>query len=209
MHTIAAEYPFVYYQGNAIDIEDYVPMIDKIGEYGGELECQISTKIFNTNILIVKSNILNENKDNEDLDESGSIRNSYYYTYYEYFGEFNKDIYVPLCILEYLESCKHYEILYYNENFKGDILINNTQPEYKTMEINNNNLKKGDNHKTKNLLIENRNKNNIIKSKEKNINLDIERTNNIAIEDDKNKYNQASEIDNSDNKNKNSMKMII
>ena len=35
MDTIAAEYPFVYYQGNAIDIENYVSKLDKIGEYGG------------------------------------------------------------------------------------------------------------------------------------------------------------------------------
>ena len=50
----------------------------------------------------------------------------------------NKVIYVPLCILDYLESCKHYEILYYNENIKEDILINKDSPEFKTMEINNN-----------------------------------------------------------------------
>ena len=73
------------------------------------------------------------------------------------------------------------------------------------MEINNNNnLKKGDNNKTKIMLIKKINKDINIKSKENNINLDIEHTNNIAIEEDKNKYNQTSEIDSKDNKNKNS-----
>ena len=73
------------------------------------------------------------------------------------------------------------------------------------MEINNNNnLKKGDNNKTKIMLIKKINKDINIKSKENNINLDIEHTINIAIEEDKNKYNQTSEIDSKDNKNKNS-----
>ena len=147
MDTIGAEYPFVYYQGNAVDIEDYVPFIEKNGEYGGELECQIFTKIFNVNIIIVKTNILNNKKDSEDLDENISNNDICYYSYYEYFGDFNKNEYIPLCILDYNQSIKHYEILYYNENFKGDILLNDEIIENTNKEnnYNNNNFIKRDN----------------------------------------------------------------
>ena len=34
--------------------------------------------------------------------------------------------YLPLCIIQYIESEKHYQLLYFDKNFKGNIIISNT-----------------------------------------------------------------------------------
>ena len=57
-----------------------------------------------------------------------------YFTYYMYQGHKNQDTYIPLCILEYKEAKKHYQLLYYNKNFSEDIF-------FEECEENNDNLK--------------------------------------------------------------------
>ena len=109
---ILAEFPYIYYEGGPINTEDYIPLIKESGNYGGELECNLFTKIFPINILVVT---YNENKDKENT-----------YEYYMYYG-FNKSVnYLPLCIMEYKESNKHYQILYYNKNYNDNIFKENS-----------------------------------------------------------------------------------
>ena len=38
---IIIEFPYVYYNGKLIDIEDYIPLINKNSNYAGELECNL------------------------------------------------------------------------------------------------------------------------------------------------------------------------
>ena len=40
-----------------------------------------------------------------------------------YYGHKNQDSYIPLCILNYNEPKKHYQLLYCNKNFSEDIFI--------------------------------------------------------------------------------------
>ena len=51
--SILADYPYTNYNGRTMKIEDYIPLIEKNREYGGELDYQILTKIFDINILIL------------------------------------------------------------------------------------------------------------------------------------------------------------
>ena len=48
------------------------------------------------------------------------------------FGKLDKNSYIPLCILEYIKKRKHYDLLYYNEDFKDDSLIVNISEINKT-----------------------------------------------------------------------------
>ena len=41
----------MYYNGKAIDTDDYIPLIIQKGKYAGELEANILAKILNINIL--------------------------------------------------------------------------------------------------------------------------------------------------------------
>ena len=61
-------------------------------------------KIININILVVT---YNENKEEENT-----------YDYYMHYGFKNVEENIPLYILENKESNKHYQILYYNKNYK-------------------------------------------------------------------------------------------
>ena len=69
-----------------------------LGNNCGELECQILTKIFDINILILKYENFIYKDENEDLNQNNQAA---YYSFYEYFAEFNKTKYIPLCILKY------------------------------------------------------------------------------------------------------------
>ena len=40
-----------------------------------------------------------------------------------YYGFKNKDEYNPLCLMEYKEFNKHYQVLYYNKNYKQYIFF--------------------------------------------------------------------------------------
>ena len=60
---ILAEFPYIYYEYWPINTEDYIPLIKESGNYDGELECNLFTKIFHINILVVT---YNENKDKEN-----------------------------------------------------------------------------------------------------------------------------------------------
>ena len=45
-----------------------------------------------------------------------------------YYGHQNVDNYIPLCILEYKESKKHYQLLYYEKSFNdGDIFLSENE----------------------------------------------------------------------------------
>ena len=127
--TIVVDYPYTYYNGNTVNTEDYIPLIEKNGEYGGELECQLLTKIFDINILILNYQCiqLNEDINYEQTEENDDNNYITYYSFYEYFGDFNRMNYVPLCILDYNQLKKHYMNLYYNENYKGDIILNDSE----------------------------------------------------------------------------------
>ena len=43
--SICAEFPYVYYEGNTIDIDEYIPLIKNSGTFGGELECNLLKNI--------------------------------------------------------------------------------------------------------------------------------------------------------------------
>ena len=106
---IIIEFPYVYYNSSAVNTDEYLPLIQDDGNFGGELECNLFTKVISINILVLQYN--------EDMDGIG------YFNYYMYYGHKNQDTYIPLCILEYKESKKHYQLLYYNKNFSEDIFI--------------------------------------------------------------------------------------
>ena len=105
--VIITEFPYVYYNGSAVNTDEYIPLIQNSGNFGGELECNLFTKVIPINILVLQYN--------EDMNSIG------YFTYYMYYGHKNQDTYIPLCILDYKEAKKHYQLLYYNKNFSEDI----------------------------------------------------------------------------------------
>ena len=180
---IITEFPYVYYNGSAVNTDEYIPLIQETGNYGGELECNLFTKVLPINILI-----LQYNEDSEGIS---------YFNYYMYYGHKNQDTYIPLCILDYKESKKHYQLLYYNKNFSGDIFIkefeedndikNKNLENEEDKEINKNLLKNGDNNPQ--LKENNANKNNyktntsIINSlpKDNDKGLIVSRQNNISL----------------------------
>lgn len=108
---IIIDNPYVYYNGKLINTDDYIPLIKINGNYAGELECHLITKIINFNILILRYN-----------DDQKSLEK--YYKYLNFYGGIYNTKYLPLCIMEYIESEKHYQLLYFDKNFKGNIIIN-------------------------------------------------------------------------------------
>ena len=106
---IITEFPYVYYNGSPINTDEYIPLIQESGNFGGELECNIFTNVIPINILVLT---YNENDNGINL-----------YNYYMYYGYQNVDNYIPLCILDYNESKKHYQLLYYNKHFTDDIFF--------------------------------------------------------------------------------------
>ena len=105
--------PYVYYKGKLIYIDDYIPLIKNNGNYAGDFECNIMTKIINFNILVLK------------YYEDTSISENYY-IFLNYYGKLDEKKYVPLCILEYIESESHYQLLYFNDNYIGtELTLNN------------------------------------------------------------------------------------
>ena len=55
-------------------------------------------------------------------EEENSSENEYVFV--NFYGELDNTKYLPLCIMEYIESEKHYQLLYFNTNFKRNIIIN-------------------------------------------------------------------------------------
>ena len=106
---IITEFPYVYHNGSPVNTDEYIPLIQDNGNFGGELECNLFTKVISINILVLR---YNEDKDGNN-----------YFNYYMYYGHKNQDSYIPLCILDYNESKKHYQLLYYNKNYTEDIFI--------------------------------------------------------------------------------------
>ena len=100
---IIIQFPYVYYNGSPLNTDEYIPLIQKNGNFGGELECNIFAKVIPINILVLTYN------------ENSNSLNSF--NYYMYYGHQNVDNYLPLCILEYKESKKHYQLLYYEKSF--------------------------------------------------------------------------------------------
>ena len=78
-NDIIVEFPYVYYNGKAIDTDCFIPFIKQKGKYAGELEANILTKILDINILIFEFNI-----DNDNIN---------YYSFCNYYGILNPDIY--------------------------------------------------------------------------------------------------------------------
>ena len=50
---IITEFPYVYYSGSPINTDEYIPLIQENGNFGGELECNIFTKVIPINILVL------------------------------------------------------------------------------------------------------------------------------------------------------------
>ena len=50
---LISEFPYIYYNGKSIDLDDYIPLIKINGTYAGEFECNIISKMFNINILLL------------------------------------------------------------------------------------------------------------------------------------------------------------
>jgi len=42
---IITEFPYVYYNESPINIDEYIPLIQESGNFGGELECNLFTKV--------------------------------------------------------------------------------------------------------------------------------------------------------------------
>ena len=115
---IVAEFPFTYYNGKCIDIDDYIPLIQKNSEYSGELECKIIAKILKINILVVY------------FEKTSISKNGY--KILNFYGDININNLLPLCILEYKEDKKHFDILFFNKEY----IEKNT--DNKDMSVNNN-----------------------------------------------------------------------
>ena len=110
---ILADYPYVYYKGTSVNTDEYIHLIKENGNYGGELECNLITKIIPINILVLTYHQLNDG--------------TYCFKYYNYYGKPNNENYLPLCIMEYKESNMHYQLLYYNKNYKNEIILNDKE----------------------------------------------------------------------------------
>ena len=109
LEEIIIEFPYIYYNGNAVNTDEYIPLIQENGNFGGELECNLFTKVIPISVLVLT---YDENKDGNN-----------YFNYYMYYGFKNVDNYIPLCILDYKESKKHYQLLYYNKHFEDEIFF--------------------------------------------------------------------------------------
>ena len=42
---IIIQFPYVYYNGTPLNTDEYIPLIQENGNFGGELECNIVTKV--------------------------------------------------------------------------------------------------------------------------------------------------------------------
>ena len=102
--NILISFPYVYFNGKTIDIDEYIPMIKKNGHYAGDFENYLMSKMLNINILIL------EYKENHEI-----LDNSYF-TFVTFFGNMRNEESLPLCILEYQPKDKHYQLLYYDNN---------------------------------------------------------------------------------------------
>ena len=51
--NIIIKFPYVYNNGKAVDIDEYIPLIKNQGTYAGELEAQSISNLFNIIILIL------------------------------------------------------------------------------------------------------------------------------------------------------------
>ena len=76
-----------------MNTDEYIHLIKENGNYGGELECNLITKIIPINILVLTYHQLNDG--------------TYCFKYYNYYGKQNNENYIPLCIMEYKESNMH------------------------------------------------------------------------------------------------------
>ena len=146
---LISEFPYIYYNGKSIDLDDYIPLIKVNGTYAGEFECNIISKMFSINILLLEYIINQENNEN-------------YYSYITYFGKLEKNSYQPLCILEFQQNIKHFEILYFDNNYRdSEILFEENDCLYEHQKKNNN---KSGNINKKNTNIKNVIKNDISNS---------------------------------------------
>ena len=107
---LISEFPYIYYNGKSIDLDDYIPLIKVNGTYAGEFECNIISKMFSINILLLEYIINQENNEN-------------YYSYITYFGKLEKNSYQPLCILEFQQNIKHFVILYFDKNYRDSEIL--------------------------------------------------------------------------------------
>ena len=119
---LISEFPYIYYNGKSIDLDDYIPLIKINGTYAGEFECNIISKMFNINILLLQ--YTTDDNTNEN-----------YYSYITYFGKLEENSYRPLCILEFQQNNKHFEPLFFDNNYKDINILyevkgfTNEQPE--------------------------------------------------------------------------------
>ena len=96
-NDIIVKFPYVYNNGKAVDIEDYIPLIKKQGTYAGELEAQILSNLLNILLLIL------EYKENDD--------NNNYYSFLNLYGQLKKDILNNICIMEFKDNKNHYDLM--------------------------------------------------------------------------------------------------
>ena len=98
-NDIIIKFPYVYYNGKAVDIEDYIPLIKKPGTYAGELEAQILSNILDIIILI--------------LEYKKNVDNNNYYSFLNIYGSLNKNILNNICIMEFKDKKNHYDLSYF------------------------------------------------------------------------------------------------
>ena len=77
------------YNGQVLDTDDYISLIKENGNYTGELESYVITKALNSNIMLLKY-----------IEEDCSTN---HYEYYNFYGSFKENEYLPLCIMNYIE----------------------------------------------------------------------------------------------------------
>ena len=205
---IITNYPYVYYNGSPINTDEYIPLIQENGNYGGELECNIFTKVIPINILVLTYN------------ENVSGINTY--NYYMYYGYQNVDNYIPLCILDYNESKKHYQLLYYDNLFNEDTIFTENEDNncsyISSKDLNEKNLEdiKVNASLQNDRLLENENKNKIYNSNSSPdiklfITLTVSHEKDILLNPDKNENNYEEDLNffNKENKKNSESKFEI
>jgi len=86
-------------------------LVKENGNYTGELESYVIAQALNFKIMSLKYT-------EEDYSTN-------YYEYYNFYGSYKETEYLPLCIMNYIEENKHYELLYYDKEYNiSNILIN-------------------------------------------------------------------------------------
>ena len=58
---ILIQNPYIYYNGNSIDLEDYINLLKNSGAFDGKLEIGIISKIFNISIYVLEATDNNQN----------------------------------------------------------------------------------------------------------------------------------------------------